>query len=341
MKFNTLLILPISLIASLLAGCGSGSSSSSVMAAPVATSLAAEEGKPIVTNIFTADPAALVDNGRVYLYTGRDEATATGNGYVMNEWRVYSSCDMKNWTDHGSPANVATFSWAKGSAWASDIAKRDGKYYFYAPLDHKTIPGFAIGVAVSDSPIGPFTDARGSALITNDMTKQTGITWDDIDPAVFIDDSGQAYLYWGNTVLKYAKLKSNMIELDGPIQTIAIDAFTEAPYVHKHDGIYYLSYSRFFPEETAYSTSTSPTGPWTYRGVIMKKNSVVKTIHQAIVDFNGKSYIFYHNTALPGGGEFRRSVAVEELFYATDGSIKFVPQTNAGPAANPTSACIR
>jgi arabinoxylan arabinofuranohydrolase len=298
----------------------------------------APAANPIVKNIYTGDPAALVDNGRVYLYVGHDEASATDTDYRMNEWRVYSSCDMANWTDHGSPVRFSTFAWAGKDAWAGDIVKRGNKYYFYSTVDHKTIAGKAIGVAVSDSPTGPFIDARGSALITNDMTKQTAIPWDDIDPAVFIDTDGQAYLYWGNTVLKYAKLKANMTELDGPILTFGMDAFTEAAYMHQHAGTYYLSYSRNFPEETAYSTGPTPTGPWHFRGAIMDKNAVVKTIHQAIIEFNGKSYIFYHNDKLPGGGEYRRSVAVEELKYKPDGSIEFIHQT-AGPAANPSAAC--
>lgn len=299
----------------------------------------AQAGNPIVTDIYTADPAALVDNGRVYLYVGRDEAPEGGKDYVMNEWRVYSSCDMQRWTDHGSPVRYSTFKWAGRDAWASDVVKRDGKFYFYSTVDHQTIPGKAIGVAVSDSPTGPFVDARGTALVSNDMTKQTDIMWDDIDPGVFVDDDGQAWLYWGNTMMKYAKLKRNMTELDGPIMSHKIASFTEAPYVHKRGKTYYLSYSRFFPEETVYATSDSPAGPWRFRGVIMKKNAGVKTIHQAIIDFNGKSYIFYHNAKLPGGGEFRRSVAVEELHYNKDGSIKFVPQTAKGPAANPAPGC--
>ncbi|QYF92677.1 glycoside hydrolase family 43 protein [Massilia sp. PAMC28688] len=299
----------------------------------------ARDGNPIVTNIFTADPAALVDNGRVYLYVGKDEAPAGGKEYVMNEWRVYSSCDMRNWVDHGSPVRYSSFAWAGRDAWAADVTKRNGKYYFYSTVDHKTIPGKAVGVAVSDSPTGPFVDALGKALISNDMTKHTDIMWDDIDPGVFIDDDGQAYIYWGNTVLKYAKLKANMIELDGPIETIKLENFTEAPYVHKRGSTYYLSYSRHFPEETVYQMGPSPTGPWTYGGLIMEKNSNVKTIHQAIVEFNGKSYIFYHNGKLPGGGEFRRSVAVEEMRYEPDGKIAFVPQTAQGPAVNPSPGC--
>lgn len=308
------------------------------LALGVATAVA-QAANPLFPALFTADPAAIVDNGRVYLYVGRDEATPEGKDYVMNEWRVYSSCDMRKWTDHGSPLKPSTFSWAKKDAWASDVVKRDGKYYFYSTVEHKSIPGKAIGVAVSDSPTGPFVDARGTALITNDMTKQTDISWDDIDPGVFLDSDGQAWLYWGNTVLKHAKLNKNMTELEGPIVSHKIAAFTEAPYVHKRGKTYYLSYSRHFPEEMVYATSDSPAGPWTYRGLIMDKNDGVKTIHQAIIDFNGKSYVFYHNAKLPGGGEFRRSVAVEELHYNPDGTIGHVPQTASGPAANPSPGC--
>jgi beta-xylosidase len=302
---------------------------------------AAQAANPLFPKLFTADPAALVEDGTVYLYVGIDGAKASDKDYVMKEWRMYSSCDMKHWTDRGSPIQPSAFKWAIGKvdAWAADITKRDGKYYFYATVDHAGIPGRAIGVAVSDKPEGPFVDARGSALVSNDMTLEAPIAWDDIDPGVFIDDGGQAYLYWGNTVMKYARLKANMTEFDGPIHTVGMDRFTEAPYLHKHKGTYYLSYSRDFPEETAYMTGPSPTGPWQYRGVIMSKNAKVKTIHQAIVDFNGKSYIFYHNAKLPGGGEFRRSVSVEEFAYNADGTIPFIKQTKEGPAANPGSGC--
>jgi hypothetical protein len=294
---------------------------------------------PIVKDIFTADPAALVDKGRVYVYVGKDEAPVGGKEYVMNEWRVYSSCDMKRWTDHGSPLRYSTFKWAGRDAWASDVVKRNGKYYFYSTVDHAALKSKAIGVAVSDSPTGPFVDARGTALVTNDMTKESPIPWDDIDPAVFIDDDGQAYLYWGNTVMKYAKLKPNMIEIDGPIHTVGLDNFVEAAYLHKHKGTYYLSYSQKFPEQTVVMSGPTATGPWTWGGVIMEKNSNVNTIHQAIVEFNGKSYIFYHNGKLPTGGEYRRSVAVEELHYGPDGKILPVAQTAEGPAANPSPGC--
>lgn len=312
-----------------------------LLAAALACGLASAHAatNPLFAPLFTADPAVLVDGGRVYLFAGRDEALPEGKDYVMHEWRVFSTCDMVNWKDEGVPIKARDFAWAKGRAWASDIVKRDGKYWFYSTVEHATVPGFAIGVAVSDSPTGPFVDARGSALITNDMTTQTDIAWDDIDPAVFLDDDGQAWLYWGNTVLKVARLKANMTELDGPITAVPVKDFVEASYLHKRKGVYYLSYSQHFPEETAYMTGPSPTGPWTPRGVVMARNLKTKTIHQAFFEFNGRSYVAYHNAELPGGGEFRRSVAVEEFSYRADGTMPFIHQTKTGPKANPSAGC--
>lgn len=138
---------------------------------------------------------------------------------------------------------------------------------------------------------------------------------------------------------KYAKLKPDMIELDGPIHTVGMFYFEEAPFLHKRNCVYYLSYASGFPQVIAYATASSPTGPWTYRRVIMEKNRVTPTIHQAFADFNNKSYVFYHNDVLPGGGEFRRSVAVEEFEYGKDGAILFIAQTATGPKANPGAAC--
>ena len=157
------------------------------------------QGNPIFTDVYTADPAALVVSDTVFLYTGHDEAKPPKEFYEMHEWLCFSSTDMKHWTKRGSPLNTKAFKWAKDDAWASQVIERDGKFYFYAAVEHdSTHHGKAIAVAVSNSPTGPFADARGSALITNDMTKATDITWDDIDPTVIIDN-GQAYLFWGNT----------------------------------------------------------------------------------------------------------------------------------------------
>jgi hypothetical protein len=305
-------------------------SSSSTASSVTTTSYLSTPGNPIIRDRFTADPSAFTDNGRVYLYTGVDEAAVGGTDYVMNSWRVYSSANMVDWTDHGSPLNVGIFSWAKGRAWASHVVKNGGKYWWYVCVEHKNVAGMAIGVAVSDYPTGPFKDAKGSALLTNDKTTQTDIWWDDIDPAVFVDGDGSVHMWWGNTVLKHVKLKSNMIELDGSINTISLSYFTEAPFVHKRGSTYYLSYANNFPENIAYATSSSVNGPWTYRGIIQTPNFNVGTNHQAIVELNGQSYIIYHTAALPTGGDYRRSVAVDKLFYNSDGTIKAAPQTSTG-----------
>ena len=164
-------------------------------------------GNPLFTDVYTADPAALVVGDTVFLYTGHDEAKPPKEFYEMHEWLCFSSTDMVHWSKRGSPLNVKAFKWAKDDAWASQVIERDGKFYYYAAVEHdSTHPGKAIAVAVSDNPAGLFIDARGSALITNDMTKATDISWDDIDPTVIID-KGQAYLFWGNTKCYYANLK--------------------------------------------------------------------------------------------------------------------------------------
>src|SRR5690606_4649739 len=164
---------------------------------------------PIIKDTYTADPAALVHNDTVYLYAGHDEAPNDFFFYKMDEWLVFSSTDMVNWKEYPVPLKPSDFSWAKGDAWAAQVIERNGKFYWYVTVTHATIDGKAIGVAVSDSPTGPFEDAHGKAIITNDMTKHTDISWDDIDPSVIIDDDGQAYIFWGNTVCHYAKLKEN------------------------------------------------------------------------------------------------------------------------------------
>ncbi|NCD68139.1 glycoside hydrolase family 43 protein [Mucilaginibacter agri] len=289
------------------------------------------DGNPIIRHKFTADPAAMVYKGQVYLYTGHDEAPIGRNAYVMHNWTCFSSSDMVNWTEHQSPLNVKDFAWAKADAWASQVIERNGKFYWYVAVEHGTIPGKAIGVAVSDSPLGPFKDARGSALVTNDMTKAVAHSWDDIDPTVIIDDDGQAYLFWGNGICYYAKLKSNMTELDGPIQTIKLPHYTEAPWIHKRNGWYYLSYAYEFPEKIAYAMSRSVNGPWEYKGIINELAGNSNTNHQAIIDFKGKSYFIYHNGALAAdAGSFHRSVCIDYLYYNKDGTIKRVIMTSEG-----------
>jgi beta-xylosidase len=286
---------------------------------------------PIIKDKYTGDPAALVYKDKVYLYAGHDEAPNDFNFYKMNEWLVYSSSDMVHWQEHPVPLKVTDFAWAKSDAWAAQVIERNGKFYWYVTVEHGTINGKAIGVAVSDSPTGPFKDALGKAIITNDMTTQATITWDDIDPTVMIDDDGQAYLFWGNTVCHYAKLKSNMIELDGPIQTISLPNFTEAPWIHKKKDWYYLSYAYQFPEKIAYAMSKSINGPWEYKGILNEIAGNSNTNHQSIIEFKGKDYFIYHNGSIqPNGGSFRRSVCVDRLYYNEDGTLKRVIMTTEG-----------
>ena len=289
-------------------------------------------GNPIIRHEFTADPAAMVYKGKVYLYTGHDVAPEGHNGYVMHEWLCFSSEDMVTWTEHKPiPMNVKAFKWAKDDAWASQVIERNGKFYWYVAMEHATIPGKSIGVAVSDSPTGPFVDARGNALITNDMTNAVKHFWDDIDPTVIIDDDGQAYLFWGNGICYYAKLKKNMTELDGAIQTITLPHYTEAPWIHKRNGWYYLSYAYEFPEKIAYAMSRNINGPWVYKGIINELAGNSNTNHQAIIDFKGKSYFIYHNGALAAdAGSFHRSVCIDFLYYNPDGTIKRVVMTSEG-----------
>ena len=194
------------------------------------------------------------------------------------------------------------------------------------------MPGFSIGVAVADNPLGPFKDARGSAIITNDMTTDVPISWDDIDPAAFIDDDGQVYLFWGNQRCRYVKLKPNMTEFEGEIMKVDVPEFTEAPWVHKRGEIYYLTYATGFPEKIAYATSKSIHGPWEPRGLLAEIAGNSNTIHQSVITYKGKDYFIYHNGGTPKGGSFRRSVCIDYLYYNPDGTMKRVVQTSEGVA---------
>ena len=293
----------------------------------------ARADNPIVQHIYTADPSPLVHNGRVYLYTGHDEDGSTF--FTMREWRVWSSADMVNWTDHGSPMSLATFSWAKQDAWAGQAVERNGKFYWYVPVVTKATGRPAIGVGVSDSPTGPFRDAIGRPLVENG----------EIDPSVMIDDDGQAYLYWGSYWgARAAKLKPNMIELDGPVVTPqGLADFWEAPFMFKRNGLYYMMYAANDTNGCVtsssyacqrYATATNPMGPWTHRGVVLGQVSST-TNHAGVAQFNGQWYMVYHNAQAPGGGNYRRSVAVDLLNFNADGTMQRVNQTTTGPPPNP------
>lgn len=306
--------------------------------AVVFASFTAQAQNPIIQTIYTADPAPMVHNDTVYLYTSHDEDNSTW--FTMNDWRCYSSTDMVNWTDRGSPLSLKDFSWAKKDAWAGQCIARNGKFYFYVPIHHKTL-GMSIGVAVSDSPTGPFTDPIGKPLVHSGNG--------DIDPSVFIDTDGQAYLYWGNPYLKYVKLNEDMISYSGDVVNVPLNkegfhvrykdtdkrpsAYEEGPWFYKRKDLYYMIYAAGgVPEHLAYSTSSSPTGPWMYRDTIMPVISKggAFTNHPGIIDYKGRSYLFYHTGALPGGGGFNRSVSVEEFEYNHDGTIPRIANTQGG-----------
>jgi hypothetical protein len=293
----------------------------------------AKGDNPIVQTIYTADPAPIVHDGRIYLYTGHDEDGSTT--FTMRDWQVFSSTDMVNWQHHGSPMSLSTFSWASANAWAGQLIPRNGKFYWYVPI--RTHGGsMAIGVAVGDSPTGPFRDAIGRPLADNN----------EIDPSVFIDDDGQAYLYWGNPKLTYVRLNQDMISYSGGLTSIPLTTggfgvrsgnaqrpttYEEGPWVYKRNGLYYMIFAaNCCSEHIGYSTGPSATGPWTYRGVIMPTEGRSFTNHPAIIDYKNSSYFFYHNGALPGGSGYTRSVAVERFVYNPDGTIPQMTMSTAG-----------
>jgi arabinoxylan arabinofuranohydrolase len=299
---------------------------------------------PIVQTYFTADPAPMVHNGTVYVYTSHDEDETVKNFFTMYDWRCYSSKDMVNWTDHGAVASLKNFTWhdKTNGAWAPQGIERNGKFYLYVPIH-----GEGIAVLVSDSPTGPFTDPIGKRLIDSDHI------WQDIDPTVAIDDNGQAYLYWGNPSLWYVKLNDDMISYDrsvGDNGIVSIEmtaeafgskagrdgkpgtTYTEGPWFYKRNGLFYMVYAaEGIPEYISYSTATSPVGPWTYRGQIMQRApQLAFTNHAGIIDFSGNSYIFYHDQDLSKGEGFKRSVSVEQFTYNADGSIPLITPTKEG-----------
>ena len=314
-----------------------------VFAAILMAAMPAMAQNPFVQTWFTSDPAPMVHNGTMYVYTGHDEDNA--DFFWMQEWRVYSTQDMVNWQDHGSPLALESFSWADDRAWASQCVERDGKFFWYICAHSRLSRGMAIGVAVGDSPTGPFRDAIGKPLFENG-------SWDHIDPTVFIDDDGQAWLMWGNPRVYYLKLNRDMISYDGEVGILPMteeafggppmdkrvegkkykDSYVEGPWLTKRNGTYQLLYAAGgVPEHISYSTAPSPTGPWTYAGEIMPLCETGSfTNHCGVADYKGHSYFFYHTGKLPQGGGFGRSVAVEEFKYNADGSFPTIMPTDEG-----------
>lgn len=283
---------------------------------------AAKAQNPIIQTKYTADPAPMVYGDTVFLYVDHDE-DADIKFFNMKNWLLYKSADMVNWTDCGEVASLKTFDkWARqdNGAWALQGVERGGKFYLYCPVQLS-----GIGVAVADTPYGPFVDPLGKPLIKHSQ--------EDIDPTIFIDDDGQAYLYWGNPRPYFVKMNADMTSYTGEITSQAArpEKYIEGPWLTKRGGVYYLLYAASrIPENLCYATSASPEGPWTYRGVIMPTQGGSFTNHPGVIDFKGHSYLFYHNGALPGGGGFKRSVCVEPFEYNADGTFPTINMTVQG-----------
>lgn len=312
----------------------------SILIASISISLA---DNPVIQTHFSPDPAPMVYNGTVYMYTG-DDIPGT-DFYYMTKWRVMSSTDMVNWTDHGSPISLESFEWVRDRAWAAQCIERNGKFYWYI-CAQSTQNDMAIGVAVADSPTGPFKDAIGKPLIMNG-------SWSNIDPTVYIDDNGQAYLYWGNGNLYYVKLNEDMISYSGDIVTVPItmesfggirgnknaetpnkDMFVEGPWLYKRNNLYYMMFAGMGKggETLSYSTSANPIGPWKYQGKIMEDQKLNSfTNHGGIIDYKGNSYLFYHSGLLPNGGSYGRASCIEQFTYNVDGTIPAVMASKEGP----------
>lgn len=295
---------------------------------------------PIITNIYTADPSAHVFNGQVYVYPSHDRDSSTT--FDMDDYHVFSSNNMVDWTDHGIALSLTDVKWAHDKAWAPDCAFHKGKYYFYFPTDRSFI-----GVAVGDSPQGPFTDPINKPLISKDSPGVIN-TRDFIDPSIFIDDDGTPYLFFGQLEINVVKLNDDMISYDGEVRQIdGAKNFFEAVWVHKYKGKYYLSYSTWGDKghtgpQIVYAISDNVMGPYEYKGLILDEvNS--GTNHHSIVEFQHQWYLFYHNCDLflknttsdspdMKYKPYRRSVCVDYLYYNTDGTIIKVRPTKQGVA---------
>ncbi|MEJ2111267.1 MAG: glycoside hydrolase family 43 protein [Acidobacteriota bacterium] len=290
---------------------------------------------PIVSHIFTADPSAKVFDGRVYVYASHD--LDDQKNYNMVDYHVFSSNDLVNWQDHGMAFSIEDAPWAE-KLYAPDAVYSPAtrKYYLYFPNS-----GNSIGVALSDTPYGPFKDAIGKALIDRDIPGVEEVDW-VFDPTCFIDDDGQVYLYFGGGMpgtgdnARVIRLNEDMISLkDAEATTILAPDYFEAPFVHKKDGLYYFSYSTTFQDHSAYidyMTSENPMTGWKYRGTILKnpEHNRNNNNHHSIVEFEGGWYLFYHNRVISdreGLTEYQRCITLDHLTYDESGAIKEVSTT--------------
>ena len=302
---------------------------------------------PIIRNQFSADPSARVFGDRVYVYPSHDILAVEGKGrlgwFCMEDYHVFSSANLSDWTDHGMIVTQNKVPWVRPdsySMWAPDCIERNGKYYFYFPTAAKdTITygrGFTIGVAVADKPEGPFTP---------EATPIKGIR--GIDPNVFIDKNGQAYLYWSAGNIYAAKLKSNMLELESEVKTLGelpTKGLKEGPYMFERNGIYYLTYPHVENkiERLEYAIGDNPLGPFKFAGVVMDEStSGCWTNHHSIIQFKNQWYLFYHDRDYSPRFDKARSIRLDSLSFNSDGTIKKVIPTLRGAGLTNASQRIQ
>lgn len=291
---------------------------------------------PIIRDQFSADPSARVFGERVYLYPSHDILATESKGrigwFCMEDYHVFSSANLTDWTDHGMIITQNKIPWVKPdsySMWAPDCIERNGKYYFYFPTSPKDTSrygrGFTVGVAVADKPTGPFIPQAEPIK---------GVR--GIDPNVFIDKDGQAYLYWSAGNIYAARLKPNMLELDSEVKTLGnlpTKGLKEGPFLFERKGIYYLTYPHVEnkTERLEYATSNTPLGPFTFKGVIMDESPTgCWTNHHSLIEFKNQWYLFYHHNDYSPNFDKARSVRADSLFFNADGTIQKVIPTLRG-----------
>ena len=333
-----------------------------ILSISILSTLAVSAQNPVIRDQFAADPTARVFNNKVYVYPSHDIPAPEGqrqDWFCMADYHVFSSENLTDWTDHGMILSQEQVPWGKTDAysmWAPDCVYKNGKYYFYFPNAPKDGRGFAVGVAIANQPEGPFTCMQEPIM---------GIS--GIDPCVLIDDDGSAYIYWSGMGIRGARLKENMLELDGELQEVKIpkrdgmpemppmkmggqvmeglpDGFKEGPFAFKRNGWYYLTFpwvrgntsNGANPTETlAYAMSKSPLGPCDFKGIIMAEHdNHCWTNHHSILEYKGQWYIFYHRNDFSPNMDKRRSARIEKIAFNSDGTIQEVKQTMRGVGIN-------
>lgn len=304
---------------------------------------------PIIREQFTADPSARVFNGKVYVFPSHDIPTPPGKGlrenwFCMEDYHVFSSKNLTDWTDHGVIVSQKKVPWVDStsySMWAPDCIERNGKYYFYFPANTKIVgpngrKGFGIGVAIADK-------AEGSYLPQSKPIE--GVH--GIDPNVFIDKDGQAYLYWAQGNIYVARLKNNMLELASEskiIDNLPEKGLKEGPYLFERNGIFYLTYPHVEHsiERLEYAIGDNPMGPFKFAGVIMDESPMhCWTNHQSMIQYNGQWYLFYHQDAYSPKFDKNRSICIDSLFFNPDGTIQKVTPTLRGVGLTDASRKIQ